>query len=449
MGVPSLASGAALLRGTTIRSEDLVQCAVQRIEDPGGEGARAFIHFDRDRALRQARRSDRERRLGLSRSPVHGLPVSVKDLFDVVGERTTAASRILRDQEPADTDSEAVARLRAAGAVLIGRTNMTEFAYSALGLNPHFGTPLNPFDRKRGRIPGGSSSGAAVSVADGMACAALGTDTGGSVRIPAALCGLCGFKPTQGRVPLDGVLPLSGSLDSVGPLGWTVECCRTLFSVLSGEDAEDEVPLRSLRLGVPTRYVMDSLAPEVERSFEKSLRLLESKGAKIEFFPFSDLEQLPAHYRDGGLLAVEAYAWHRDHLARAAEKYDPRVSVRILAGSGKSEADYHELIRNRMEFMAACNALTRGFDALALPTVPIVAPCLAELERDEDYFRINSLALRNTSIANYLNRCAITIPNHSTGEAPTGFSLMGETGSDRRLLAIAASVESVIRPAER
>src|SRR6266436_1253615 len=249
---PIAALAQELAEGKTT-SRKLVEAALARIADAGGEGGRVFTKVHAQDALLAADASDRLRKQGVVPSPLAGLPVSVKDLFDIAGDVTTAGSKILRDRSPAAADALAVARLRSAGAVVIGRSNMTEFAFSGIGINPHYGTPANPYDRVSRRIPGGSSSGAAVSVSDGMAAFALGTDTGGSVRIPAALCGIAGFKPTTARIPREGAFPLSRTLDSVGPLAPSVACCATVFQILAGEPPHplNTAALAGLRLGVP------------------------------------------------------------------------------------------------------------------------------------------------------------------------------------------------------
>src|SRR5438128_2908329 len=285
MAEPAFRSIAALARelaeGKTT-SRKLVEAALARIADAGGEGGRASTKVHAQGALLAADASDRFRKEGVVPSALAGLPVSIKDLFDIAGEVTTAGSKILRDAPPATADAVAVARLRAAGAVVIGRSNMTEFAFSGIGINPHYGTPANPYDRGRRRIPGGSSSGAAVSVADGMAAFALGTDTGGSVRIPAALCGIAGFKPPRHRVPLDGALPLATPLDSVGPLAPTVECCTTVFQILAGEEPRPPAAaaLPGLRLGIPKNYMLEDLDIEVMQAFASAIERLARRGAK-------------------------------------------------------------------------------------------------------------------------------------------------------------------------
>ncbi|HYI72529.1 MAG TPA: amidase, partial [Skermanella sp.] len=297
---PTIASLAADLAEGRTTSAALTEAALDRIADPAGEGARTFTSVDRGAALAQAEASDRLRAHGIVPSPLAGLPISVKDLFDLAGQVTTAGSVVLKDSAPAKADAPAMARLRAAGAVLIGRTNMTEFAFSGLGINPHYGTPGNPFDRQR--IPGGSSSGAAVSVADGMAVAAIGSDTGGSVRIPAALCGLAGFKPTQARVPRDGAVPLSWTLDSVGPLANSIVCCAVVDAVLAGEAAypPEALPLEGLRIGVPQQIVLDGLDATVSSAFSRTLTRLSQAGAHLSDLDMPALTRIAEAGANGG-----------------------------------------------------------------------------------------------------------------------------------------------------
>lgn len=437
-----LSLAAALADGRTT-SLALTEAAIARIEDPAGEGARAFLRFDRETALAQARASDLQRTHGIVPSPLAGIPISVKDLFDVRGQVTTAGSTVLADAAPAEHDAAAIARLRAAGAVIIGRTNMTEFAFSGLGLNPHYGTPANPCDRSR--IPGGSSSGAAVSVADGMAVAAIGSDTGGSIRIPAAFCRLAGFKPTQARVPRDGAFPLSWSLDSVGPIARSIACCAIIDAVLAGEEptAPCEPSLEGLRLVVPRSYLLDGLDACVSEAFDDALDRLAQAGAKIEDRAMPILDRIPALNARGGLVTAEAYARHRELLEQAGDRYDPRVSSRIRRGAQQTAAEYIELTRARAALMAETDALTADADALVLPTVAIVPPRFDALQDDETYYRINTQVLRNTSAFNFLDRPAASVP--CCGSAcPTGLMIVGTRGQDRRLLAVARAVETAV-----
>ncbi len=444
----TLASIAAELRTLATTSSALVEECLARINDAQGEGRRAFTHVYADAARAQAAAVDAQRRGGASALPLSGIPVSVKDLFDVAGEVTTAGSTVLRDQAPADGDATAVARLRAAGMIIVGRTNMTEFAYSGLGLNPHYGTPANPYDRSRGRIPGGSSSGAAVSVTDGMACAAVGTDTGGSCRIPAAFCGIVGFKPTAYRVPIDGAFPLSHTLDSIGPLAPTAECCASLDSVLAGEPLRplETLSLVGLRLAVPQSYVLNDMDAQVAGDFARACGQPAQAGAELQDIALPELEELPHINRKGGFAAAEAYTIHRRQLETRAAEFDPRVSARILKGRDQDEADRAQLQRARTDLTRRVGQRLVGFDAVLMPTVPVIAPTFAELASDEAYRRTNLLVLRNPSIANFLDRCAISIPCHRPLSAPVGLMLMAAHGADRRLLAIAAAAESCISP---
>src|SRR5256884_5364531 len=430
------------------KSRSLVEQCLARIADQSGEGQRAFLKIHAEDALAAAEFYDRLRACGAAPSPFTGIPVSIKDLFDIAGDVTTAGSVALRDAKAAEHDAPAVARLRTAGFIPVGRTNMTEFAFSGLGINPHYGPPLGPHDRQAARIPGGSSSGAAVSVSDGMAFGALGTDTGGSCRIPAALCGVVGFKPTAHRVPTAGAFPLSTSLDSVGPLAATVACCAALDAVLAGEPLIDlpPFPLAGLRMAVPQTMVLENVEPAVARAFESALAVLGKVGARIVDIPLRELAELPQINAKGGLAAPEAYAIHRALILKAEKMYDPRVLARILRGQEQDAADYIDLLNARADFIRRVAAVTAPYDALVMPTVPVTPPRLADLAADDAYRDTNFLVLRNPSIANFLDRCSVSIPCHQARDAPAGLMLIGEHGADRRLLAIAAPIETVVSP---
>jgi aspartyl-tRNA(Asn)/glutamyl-tRNA(Gln) amidotransferase subunit A len=434
---------AALATGRTT-SRALVEAALARIADPGGEGRRCFVRVYGDSARKAADAQDQLRAAGYVASPLAGLPVSIKDLFDVAGERTLAGSKALDDRAPAERDAPIVARLRAAGAVLIGRTNMTEFAFSGVGINPHYGTPGNPFDRQR--IPGGSSSGAPISILDGFAAVAIGTDTGGSVRIPAALCGTVGFKPTQKRVPRDGAFPLSTTLDSVGPLGRSVACCAIADAVLAGEPATlpPQVPLAAQRLAVPRTLVLDDLEPAVAAAFERACAALSRAGARLVEMPLTELGEYGAINAKGGFSPPEAYAWHAPLIERRGAEYDPRVRVRIERGRAMSAAEYVILTQQRADFIAAVDARTADVDALLMPTIAITAPPIAAFDKDDDYWRLNGRILRNTAVINFLDRCAITLPIQPPGTAPVGLMVVGRHGDDRRLLGMALALEAAI-----
>jgi aspartyl-tRNA(Asn)/glutamyl-tRNA(Gln) amidotransferase subunit A len=424
-------------------SRELVEAALAQIADPAGEGVRTFVKVYGDSARAAADAQDRLRKAGHVASPLAGLPVSLKDLFDVSGERTLAGSKALDDTPPAQGDAPVVSRLRAAGAVLIGRTNMTEFAFSGVGINPHYGTPGNPYDRRL--IPGGSSSGAAVSVSDGAAMVAIGTDTGGSVRIPAALSGIVGFKPTQKRIPRDGVTPLSTTLDSIGPLAKSVAGCAVADAVMAGEPpiAPPTIPAEALRLGAPQSYVLDGLEAEVATAFASACRMLSGAGARITDLPLSELAELPAINAGGGFAPIEAYAWHKPLLERRGHEYDPRVRTRIERAGGMTAVEYIRLRAARADLIARVATRTSGFDALLMPTVAITAPPIAAFERDEDYWRLNALLLRNTSVVNFLDCCAITVPLQTVGP-PVGLMIIGEHGADRRLLGVGRGIETAL-----
>jgi aspartyl-tRNA(Asn)/glutamyl-tRNA(Gln) amidotransferase subunit A len=428
-------------------SRDLIEEALARIADPAGEGKRSFRRVYSDAARDAADAQDRLRKAGYRLSPLAGLPISIKDLFDVEGEPTLAGSTALVGAPPASSDAAIVARLKAAGAVIIGRTNMTEFAFSGVGINPHYGTPGNPWDRKR--IPGGSSSGAAVSVADGQGVVAIGSDTGGSVRIPAALCGLVGFKPTQSRVPRDGALPLSTTLDSIGPLGNSVTCCAITDAVLAGEKPEPPLPIEAagLRLAIPRgSFLFDELDPEVAAGFERACGVLARAGARIYDLPMPELSEYAAINAKGGFSPPEAYAWHAELIARRGQDYDPRVRLRIARGAEMTAPDYIRLIGDRARFIARVDARSAGCDALIVPTVAMVAPPIADFAADADFFRLNGRILRNPSVVNFFDRCAVTLPVSAPGAAPVGLMIIGPHGGDQKLLGMALSLETALRP---
>jgi aspartyl-tRNA(Asn)/glutamyl-tRNA(Gln) amidotransferase subunit A len=442
---PTILQLAADLAAGRTTSRKLTEEALARIEDPKGEGKRAFIKVYRTQALAAADASDLQRKAGLVPSPLAGIPVSIKNLCDVAGETTLSGSRALDDAPPAKVDAPVVARLRAAGAVIVGSTNMSEFAFTGVGANPHYGTPGNPADRTR--VPGGSSSGAAVSVGDRMAVAALGTDTGGSVRIPAALCGITGFKPTARRVPIDNVVPLSTSLDSIGPLANSVEDCAIVDAVFAAEPVEipDAAPLGGLRFAVPKQYVFDDVDDTVGRAFERACKALAAKGVRIEHIDLPQLNELPAINSKGTFAAAEAYAWHKDLIARRGNEYDPNVAPRIKAAAGMTAHDYIALMTNRASLQKRVSAVTQNYDAVIMPTCAIVAPTIAEVDAPDVFARKNLLLLRNTAVGNFLDRCGISVPCHAAGELPVGFMLMGEAMADRRVLAVARSVAPVVR----
>ncbi|WP_316162206.1 amidase [Bradyrhizobium sp. SZCCHNRI20481] len=444
---PTLAALADDLAAGRTTSRKLVEECLARIADPAGEGQRAFIHVDKEAALAAADGMDALRKANAAPSPFAGIPVSIKDLFDIKGQITRAGSRALEDSAPAEADAPAVARLRRAGFVVIGRTNMTEFAYSGIGINPHYGTPKSAWKCEVGHVPGGSSSGAAVSIADRMAYGALGTDTGGSCRIPAAFNGITGFKPTQARVPLDGGVPLSSTLDSFGPLANTVACCAILDSVLADEPIRPLAarPVKGLRLAVPTTIVLDELDAEVAETFERALQTLAKQGALIERIEFPEFLDVGVIGAKGGFAAAESYAWHRFLLTAKGDVYDPRVSVRILRGEAITVPDYIEMLNARRSLVKRAAARIAPYDALVMPTTANAPPRIADLADDQVFARENIRALRNCTFINMIDGCAISLPAHRHGEVPVGLMLAQSGGNDRKLLEIAAGIEGVVR----
>ncbi len=426
----------------------LVEMSLAAIEDPAGEGSRAFLSVAADRARRVADEIDATRASGGAVPPLAGIPVAVKDLCDVEGEVTTAGSTILANRAPATAHAPVVARLIAAGCIVVGRTNMTEFAYSGLGLNAHYDTPRSPWDRSTGRIPGGSSSGTAVAVADGMVAAGLGTDTGGSCRIPAAFCRIVGYKPTARRVPLDGLIPLSPSLDSVGPLGTTVDCCVSLDDVFAGGNgvvAETRPEPTSLSLGALHHLVLDDMSPEVATAYEAALTRLSSAGISVTDVDAPELTELPHIHRQGGLAASEAYAWHQELLASHGDDYDQRVRRRIEPGGQQLASHYIEVLNHRRRLIEVMDRRQGGLDAFVLPTVPVLPPTMQSFADDPDHYgQQNILCLRNTSVGNFLDGCAISVPVTTIDQPPVGLMLMSRSMDDDRLLRTARTVEAVL-----
>lgn len=443
---PTLQQLAQDLASGRTTSRALVEDCLARATDHAGEGGRVFTHLDSEAARLAADAMDTLRRAGAPLSRYAGIPLSVKDLFDIEGQVTRAGSIVLRDAPAAAADATAVARLRRAGFIVIGRTNMTEFAYSGLGINPHYGTPRNPWRRDHGHVPGGSSSGAAISVTDGMAHAALGTDTGGSCRIPAAFTGLVGFKPTARRVSLNGALPLSSHLDSIGPIARSVGCCAIMDAVLSDTPIAPSPPRKidELSLALPLGVALSELDDAVAMAFDAALHKLAMKGVRIDRVPVPEFDDVATINAKGGFTAAESYAWHRRLLSQQRALYDPRVSVRIERGAEQSAADYIDLLVARASLIERATRRIAPYDAIALPTVAISPPRISDLQSDEAYGRANLLSLRNCTLINMIDGCAISLPVHKPGEAPVGLMLAGAAGTDRDLLSVAASLESVV-----
>ncbi|MES2402651.1 MAG: amidase [Pseudomonadota bacterium] len=382
--------------------------------------------------------------------PLSGIPFSVKDLFDIAGQPTKAGSTVLADAPPAAANCPAVARLLAAGGVLAGRTNMVEFAFSGVGINPHYGTPVNPADSTVDLIPGGSSSGAAVSVATGAALIGLGSDTGGSIRIPAALCGLVGFKSTARLVPTEGALPLSTTLDTVSAITRSVRDAITVHEVLAARRVTlAGKPLSSCRFAVARTWMLDGVDATVGTAFERTLALLQEAGAEIEYITLEEIGELATINGTGGLSAAESFAWHRKLIAAHEGDYDQRVAFRILKGASMSAADYIDLLAARKAWISRMESQLEGYDAVLSPTVPIVAPPIASLADDTEFFRVNGLLLRNTAVVNMLDGCAISLPCHVAGELPVGLMIWQSAMKDDAVLDLALQVEALLQARPR
>ena len=425
-------------------SEAYFQDILYRAQTPAAE--HVFTHLDPEAVLVQARACDAALSAGAPLGSLHGKPITLKDTIDVAGQTTLAGTRVCEGEPVAKLDAPVLERLRQAGSVVLGKTNMSEFAFSGVGINHHYGTPRNPCDERVARVPGGSSCGAAVSVALDLAFAALGTDTGGSIRIPAALCGLVGFKGTQSRIPLDGVMELSRTLDTVGVIARTVRDCLQVDAVLSQQTLPlRTVNLRQLRFAVPQTLMLDDMDPIVARTFERTLSRIAASGAEIVDIAFAGLGEIAALSMPGGFSPVEGYAAHHERLSRAPELIDPRVMARMTLGQNVSALDYIGLLDRRRAWIVQAHQTLQGFDAMLSPTVPVCAPELAPLlASDEAFFKLNRLLLRNPAAINYMDGCAFSLPCHASDTLPVGLMVSGVRGSDARLAAIALAIEDLL-----
>ena len=431
----------SLAEGRT-RAVDLVEQALERASSSAA--ANVFtLRLDED-ARREAAAADRARGQGDS-WPLLGVPVTVKDNFDLAGRPTLAGSVVLADAPPASADAAVVEKLRSAGMIVLGRTNMTEFAFSGLGLNPHHGTPANPAYPGAAHIPGGSSSGAAVSVALGVTPAAIGTDTGGSVRIPAAFCGLVGFKASPAAISRKGVLPLSATLDSVGVVATSVSDCRTLFSVIRETPRTSPRQDAPIRLGLVRNYVGTDMTPAVRDAFEHAVAAITASGAEIVSVDLPALDRITSIAPLASFSAAEAYEWHRQLLADGrGQAYDPRVLARILPGGDVDAAELAQMEARRAAFEADFTRCAADFSALVWPTAPCLAPRFDMLADDTEYHRINALVLRNSTIANLAGGCAISLPCPDARAGPVGITLAAPRGADDALLETALQIERAL-----
>lgn len=429
-----------------LSSRERLAAALERIDDPNGEGARACLTVYREAAQAAAEAADARAKAGITLGPLDGAIVTIKDLFDVAGEVTRAGSKVIAEEgQPAAADAPIVRRLRGAGAVIVAKTNMSEFAFSGVGVNPHFGTPGNPADRRR--APGGSTAGGAVAVADDMCEIAIGSDTGGSCRTPAAFCGVVGYKPSRQRIPTVGAFPLSYTLDSIGPLAKSVAACAAADAVMANESplALHAAPLAGLRIGVPQGMPLERLDDPVAKAVAAALEGLSKVGARL-----SD-ETLPAidgmnevNKLGGGITPTEAYAVHRDRFARRGDDIDQHIRRRIERAKDNSAADYIAMIQRRLQLIREMDARMADVDVLALPTSAVIAPLIADLEKPDEFARRNAMSLRNTSIWNFFDACAISLPLPQQDGQNVGLMLVARNGQDHRLFRIAAAVEKVV-----
>ena len=423
-------------------ARERLEAALGRIDDPKGEGARACLTVYRDQAKAAADAADARAKAGVSLGPLDGTILSIKDLFDVAGEVTRVGSKVFAEEgKPATADAPVVRRLRAGGAVVVAKTNMSEFAYTGIGANPHFGTPGNPADRKR--VPGGSSSGAAVAAADGMCEIAIGTDTGGSCRIPGALCGIVGYKPSRQRIPTTGAFPLSYSIDSIGPIARSVEACARADAVMANETYVplEPVSLNGLRIGAVVGYPIENLDETVDLKFSDAVARLNKAGAHISEEKLSLLDDMAQVNSKGGVQPAEAFSIHRDLLSRRADAIDPNVQVRLERARTVSAADYIDMVRERARLIRSMDDRIADVDVLAWPTTPMVAPTMQEVAAPDEFARKNAMLLRNTVIVNFFDLCAISVPIPRGSGLPAGFMLVARNGQDQRLFRIAAAIE--------
>ena len=434
---------ARLAGGETTR-EALVSQALENAAKVPAKSV--FTRLYPEAALAVARQADAAQAAGLAQPALAGLPVSIKDLYGVAGETTMSGSIVCKGETVQANDAPVIARLRAAGSAIIGKTNMTEFAFSGIGINPHYGTPVNPTDPTVARIPGGSSSGAAVSVALGLAVAGLGSDTGGSIRVPAALCGIVGFKSTQKRVPLTGAMELARSLDTACAMTRSVQDCILVDGVLSGEMLKiKRRPLMGMRFALPQTTLLEGMDATVAKAFARSVSMLSAAGAQIIEVPLTELAEIPKLNAPGGLSPIEAYAVHHARLAKAKEGFDQRVAVRVALGAPVTAQQYLALLDNRLDWIARVESAIEGFDAVLCPTVPTIAPEIAKLEAsDEAFFKANGQMLRNTFAFNFLDGCSFSLPCHRADEQAVGLMLSSVAGDDAALAAVALAVEAVL-----
>ena len=418
-----------------------LQAALAKIDDPKGEGVRACLTIYRDAARAAAEAADARARNHVTLGPLDGAILTIKDLFDVAGEVTRAGSKVIAAHgRLAAADALVIHRLRAVGAVIVAKTNMTEFAFSGIGANPHFGTPGNPADRTR--IPGGSTSGGAIAVGDHMCEITIGSDTGGSTRVPAGLCGIVGFKPSKWRIPTTGAFPLSSTLDSIGPMARTVSGCFKADAIMAGEEPHpfEPAPLAGLRIGLPQGLMLDNLDETVGKRFAAALDDLRKAGARLSDEKIALIDDVAPVNAKGGLVPLESVAVHGARVEQYGDQIDPNIRLRVDRARSINAGTYLEMIEARTRLVKAMDLRLADLDVIAMPTCPIVAPTIAEVEAPDVWSRKNAMVLRNTSLGNFFDLTAISLPIPGSG-LPVGLMLMARNGQDHRLFRIAAAIE--------
>ena len=446
----SLRTLSQALENAELSAVDLAQQTLDRAKQSDS----VFIALN-DALASQANTVDEARKRGDSVPPLAGIPISTKDLFNLKGEKTLAGSVVRQALcEAEDEDAEVIKPLREAGLLFAGRTNMSEFAFSGMGKNPHYGTPLSIWDRKTGRLPGGSSSGSAVSVAEGIVVATLGSDTAGSCRIPAAFNGIVGVKPSYGRLSLDGIYPLSPTSDAPGPLAHDVDSCYLLDQLMSGQSSPSDSlptlkihPVELLKLVVPQSRVLDELDEEVQTAFAQSLDALRASGVSIVEADMSSINDCIDIFAKRAIVIHEAYHHHRQMLEQYGDQYDPFVQQRMLSGAAISDQEQITRYQEKARIIEQFNQQfrTTGGDALLYPTVACIPPAISETDDFDNARAVNLRCLRNTATANYFDGCSISLPCHKSGTAPVGLMLSAMNGDDESLYRISAAVEHVIK----
>ena len=439
----------AALRTGQITSTELVERALESTR----QSKSVFVSINPG-LVRLAYAIDRARKKSQTLTPLAGIPIALKDLFNIRNEKTFAGSVVRKHYaQPEDADAEVVAPLRDAGLLFFGRTNMSEFAYSGIGMNAHYGTPLSIWDRANRRLPGGSSSGSAVAVAEGIVAASLGSDTAGSCRIPAAFNGVVGVKPSFGRMSLKGIFPLSPTLDAPGPLAVDVDSCFILDQLMCGNSKPaDELPrlqavdLRQLKLVIPEARVMNDLDDPVRIAFETAVEVLREAGANIRQQSLSILDDCDDLFIERPIVVREVWDYHRDMLEQHFDEYDPFVGTRLHLGADISDTEQQSRYEAREQVVKAFETEFAALqaDALLYPSVVCIPPQISETEDEDNARKVNIRCLRNTATVNYFNGCAISLPCHKKGEAPVGLMLSANNGQDESLYRIAAAVEAAL-----